>query len=412
MKASPPNPPVILLGGGANALSVARNLSRLGTTVYALNEPTAFVRHSRHCKWIDVPARGNEDRPRAWLEFLLGAESDFLRGAVVLACGDDGIQLLASHRERLAFKYVLDDSNPDAQMKMLNKLATYEAAVAAGVPTPKFWVIDSPDQIGVLREALVYPLIVKPRLSHIFEGRSGKKLIVANDFEETTSAVQGMLAAGAECLLMEMIPGPDDRLCSYYTYLDADSRPLFHFTKRIIRRYPLLRGMACYHVTDWIPEAGEIANRLFKHVGLRGIANVEFKLDERDGQLKLIECNARFTASDCLVARSGCNLAAFVYCRLTGKPLPPMKLSPTAKYLWDPIRDFQAFLALRQLGQLTFTGWVKSVLHRQSFAYFSWSDPMPALARLTMPLRKLLTRIRRTRVEPSAPAAPAAEVTA
>jgi predicted ATP-grasp superfamily ATP-dependent carboligase len=187
-----------------------------------------------------------------------------------------------------------------------------------------------------------------------------------------------------------MISGPDDRLCSYYTYLDEESRPLFHFTKRIIRRYPLLTGNACYHVTDRIPEAAELGNRLFEHVGLRGLANVEFKRDERDGKLKLIECNARFTAADCLVARSGINLAAFVYCRLTGREPPSMDNYRAGLRLWDPVRDFQAGLAMRREGQLTLGRWLASVCHRQTFPYFQWSDPLPALARLTMPLRKAL----------------------
>jgi hypothetical protein len=56
-------------------------------------------------------------------------------------------------------------------------------------------------------------------------------------------------------------------------------------------------GNACYHLTDWNPEVGDLSLKLFQWVGLRGLANAEFKRDERDGKLKLIECNARFTAS-------------------------------------------------------------------------------------------------------------------
>ena len=35
-------PPAIIMDGGANALSVARGLGRMGVTVYALNEVGAF----------------------------------------------------------------------------------------------------------------------------------------------------------------------------------------------------------------------------------------------------------------------------------------------------------------------------------------------------------------------------------
>jgi len=49
-------PPVIVLGGRANALSVARQIGRLGAAVYALNEPGAFVGYSRYCRQIPAPS--------------------------------------------------------------------------------------------------------------------------------------------------------------------------------------------------------------------------------------------------------------------------------------------------------------------------------------------------------------------
>ena len=51
-------PPVILLGGGANALSVARQLGRLGAPIHALAEPGAFVAHSRYCRAIESGRTG------------------------------------------------------------------------------------------------------------------------------------------------------------------------------------------------------------------------------------------------------------------------------------------------------------------------------------------------------------------
>ncbi|MDB5300111.1 MAG: hypothetical protein JWO87_1774 [Phycisphaerales bacterium] len=384
------NPPVIILGGRANALSVARSLGRLGAKVYAINERNAFVGHSRYCRQIDVPVSRKGEEAREWARFLLGDDAGHLRGAILMACSDEGIEVITDHRDALAQRFILDESNPVAQRMMLNKVETYQRAVEAGVPTPRFWLADSPEQLARVRDELVYPLIVKPLHSHVFEGQTGKKFIIAQNFGEVAGALQKVAATGTGFMLVEMIPGPDDRLCSYFTYLDEESRPLFHFTKRIIRRYPAIMGTACYHITDWNPEVAEMGNRLFHHVKLRGLANVEFKRDVRDGKLKLIECNARYTASDCLVSRSGVDLAAFVYNRITGRPQPAMDNYARGLRLWDPIRDFESFLELRKSGQITFPKWLASVMHRQTFAYIRLSDPMPAIARLTLPLRKRL----------------------
>jgi predicted ATP-grasp superfamily ATP-dependent carboligase len=367
--------PVILLGGGANALSLARSLGQEGIKVYAVNHPREHVRYSRFCTWIPVPIKG--DLEDAWSGFLLGPQSDALRGAILLACSDAALTVIARHRERLEARFRLDESNREAQLCMLNKLTTYQAARAAGVPTPKFWVAHSQAQIAQLEDELVFPLIVKPLYSHVFTRRFGSKFVLVHDLPQLRDAFQTVQDARIEAMLVEMIPGPDHRLCSYYTYLDEHSNPLFDFTKRIIRRYPTNRGGACYHITDWVPEVRDVSLRLFRHVGLRGLANAEFKRDERDGQLKLIECNARFTAANCLVAASGFDLGLFVYNRLAGRPQKPLERYALGKRLWDPVDDFRSFLELWRRKELTLWQWLKSILHPQLTPYFRWDDPLP-----------------------------------
>ncbi|MFH1923441.1 MAG: hypothetical protein ABIP48_26575, partial [Planctomycetota bacterium] len=113
-------PPAILLDGGVNALSVARSLGKRGISVHALVDASQPARHSRYCRWIPPSVAGQSRRE--WVEFLLGPRAEYLRGSVLLACSDDGILWIARHREALASRYLLDESNPEAQLAMLNKL--------------------------------------------------------------------------------------------------------------------------------------------------------------------------------------------------------------------------------------------------------------------------------------------------
>ncbi len=185
-----------------------------------------------------------------------------------------------------------------------------------------------------------------------------------------------------EVLLVEKIPGPDSLYSSYYTYLDEEGRALFDFTKRILRRYPMNMGLASYHITADVGQVRELSLKLFRQAGLQGLANAEFKYDERDGRLKLIECNARFTAANKLLARAGLDLGNFVYDRIAGISQPPPTGFRSGLRLWDPLRDWHAFLELRKRGELSLLKWLASVMHRASLAYFSWRDPLPSLARL------------------------------
>ncbi|GEL16913.1 ATP-grasp domain-containing protein [Pseudonocardia asaccharolytica] len=373
-------PPVILLGGDLNTLSAARSLGTLGAPVYAIGAAPVANR-SRFVRPIRPPSR--PDTAAAWAACLRGPDTDHLRGAVVLAASDIGLSVLARHRAELSDRFRLDISDVAAQLAMLDKLSTYELAVEAGVPTPRFWRCDGPDDVERYRDELVFPLIVKPLLSHqyqaAFPGLSKFRLV--HDVDALLAAHRELTRAGIGVLLVEQIPGPDDLLCSYYTYLDQSGTPTFDFTKRVPRRYPPGMGLGCYHVTDWNPEVREVALRLFTYVGLRGVANAEFKRDVRDGRLKLIECNARFTAANCLLTAAGIDLARYVYLRVLGEnPILPTRYR-TGLWLIHHMVDLRAFLVLRRRGELGTGAWLRSLLRPQTLAVLRWDDPLPAIVR-------------------------------
>jgi len=370
--------PAIIVGGEHGCLSIARSLGAAGIPVYAINHRQSVVKYSRFCKWIDLPdskAIGTE----VWAAYLLGRESNHLRGAVLLAASDEAIELIAEHRQGLAEKFTLDLSNPDAQLCMLDKLCTYRVAQAAGVPTPQFWVANTPEQIVKLQHELVFPLILKPVLGHRFKGKFTGHYAVTYNVDELLRVFDTVCGAGIPTFLVEMIPGPDDRLCSYYTYLDESGNNLIDFTKRVIRRYPMNMGGSTYHITDSVPDIRALSLALFRLTGLRGVANAEFKMDERDGKLKLIECNARFTAADCLLVASGLNLPLFVYDRLTGRPHAAPSRYRMGMRLWKPVGDFAAYRQLNKMGLLTFRAWIRNIMHPQIFPVFRWNDPLPAI---------------------------------
>jgi D-aspartate ligase len=368
--------PAIVLGGSHGALSVARSLGRRGIPVHAVNRSDAAVLASRYVRPHAIPDGAG------FAEGALAGLRACPEGAVLLAASDDGIELLLDHRAELERRFRLDLCHPPAQRRMLDKLLTYEAAREAGVPAPRFWVVGSRAEAQRVRDELVYPLLVKPRLSHVFQRTFRAKFLEALDAAELDQGLAVAEEAGVATVLMERIPGPDRLLCSYYTYLDEAGRPLFDFTKRIVRRQPVGMGLACHHVTDHVEGIREPALRLFQHVGLRGVANVEFKRDPRDGVYKLIECNARFTAANALVARAGIDIAGLVYQRALGLPLPPLDSFRDGLRLWSPGRDLRAFLELRRRGELGAAGWLRSILRPASLPVFAPHDPRPSLAEL------------------------------
>jgi D-aspartate ligase len=393
VKRAADRPPLVVVGGSTNALSVARSLGELGVRVYGLGVDP-FVARSRHLEPIRLgpDADSAADVEAAWTQALLGPATEHLRGAVVVAGDDVGLTVLARHRDALLERFRLDESDVRAQLGMLDKLTTYEWAREAGVPTPRFWRVATMADLERLRDELVYPLIVKPLLSHEYQARfpGATKFRVAEDHDALVTGYRELAEVGLAVMLVEKILGSDEQLCSYATHLDASGVPAFDFHKRVIRRYPPNEGLACYHVTGHDPEVKELALRLLKHAGVRGLASVEFIRDERDGLLKLIECNARFSAANPLLVVAGIDAARLVYFRAIGEAYPLPAEHREGLRLWYPVDDLRSFLALRRRGELGTGRWLRSIAHRQHFPILALRDPMPAVARAVLRARKAL----------------------
>lgn len=398
-------PPALVVGGYENSVSVVRSLARRGVKVRVIAHRRLPIRYSRYPEKILLSDRD------FWAEaadYLLGAASDHLAGSVLFAHQDDhALSILVDHWSELSAKFRIMGCNPDAQRAMLDKSRTNEAAIAAAVPTPRCWPVDA-NFLGIA-EDVVYPLLIKPKHGHLSRlAFGGKKYLLARGREEAEAALRIAIEHGVDVLLMEMIPGPDDLLCSYYTYFDDAGTPLFDFTKRVIRRRTKNMGIATYHVTDHVEAIKELSLRLCSHVGLRGLACVEFKNDPRDGQYKLIECNARFTAATSLVAASGIDLAELVYRQVVGLPQRGNLMFRDGVRLWDPVGDLAAYRDLRDRGEMTAMQWLRSLMHRQNLPLWSWRDPVPAVLNVGPMMRALTPRLMGSayrRVIPRSPSA-------
>ncbi len=383
--------PVLLLGGKENALSVTRHLGRLGVRIAVSGPESCWALWSRYCAEA-IPVPKGRKQQDFWAELLLGNSGRF-NGHIVLAMSDDAIEFLNVNRSRLQARYILDEADQVLQRAFLDKIATLEIAREAGVDTPNFWKVENEDQLESIVSEVKFPVMVKPVQSHNFiKAFKVKLFIVENSIEELKAQVRRAWERNIAVFVVEMIPGPDSQLSSYYTYRTREGRRLFDFTKSVIRRWPVNRGNACYHKTGWLPETAAAGIRFFDRAGLKGLGNIEFKRDARDGKLKVIEVNARFTAAQELVRRAGFPIDLLIYCHLTKQPLPEIRPVKQELRLWYPVRDFLGFVELWRKGELSFWGWLRSVATvAPVLPLVSLADPLPIYGALTALAHRLMS---------------------
>lgn len=350
--------PVLILGGKENALSLTRSLAKIGVTVSVSGLTDCWGLYSSFCSKRYLVPKGVQPR-EYWKGLLLGTNAYLNKQHVILPCCDASIEFLAEHETELRNRHIFDGNTKDQRLALLDKQQTLVQARRAGVSTPKFWPVNRVEKFDGAAIDCQFPVIVKPKNTFKFAKVFGLKFFtVETGVDELEQKVREAHSKGFDITITEQIPGSDENLSSYYTYIDDDGNFLFHFTKRVIRRYPVNCGGATYHATQWLPETAEEGVKFFKETGFRGLGNIEFKRDTRDGKLKVMEVNARFTAAQELAIKAGVPIDIIVYCELTGQTPPSFSSYDEDLRYWYPVKDFLAFLQLKKAGKITIGQWV------------------------------------------------------
>jgi D-aspartate ligase len=387
---------VLILGGAANGVALARNFGRVGITVRAAGGKGCLAQYSRFCtkayRWAD-----QNSQQEFWHELLIENPKVELLASFIFALCDDSIEFVEKYKSELSQRYLLEDFNAELRGEMLDKKATLVRARAAGVDTPKFWSVETVADLQAIKGEVTFPAMVKPIHSHVFIPIFGQKLfIIESDWEELVEKLQLAIDKNCKVMVVEMVPGPDSLLSSYYTYINSENRPLFHYTKRVIRRFPMNRGGTSYHESKWLPETAEAGKKFFTAISWRGMGNIEFKRDVRDGKLKVIEVNPRFTDAHRMIVEGGMPIDEMVYRSKTGQLVPTITDYEENVRMWNPLRDFMAFRELRARGELTFVGWLESLRSgRKVLPIFMLRDPVPTFVRLREEFGRALNRLKR-----------------
>ncbi len=363
-------PPALLVGGADNAVAAARCLVDQGVRVVTVAEDRSPAHRVRGV----LPARLGEEVTEAAIEDWFASEGQKWSGSVVIPLSDPSLMYHAVHYDELKKSHLPSLIKPDILKAMLDKQTTAELANEIGIPTPKQWSLSSAEDLETFIDEVTFPVLIKPRATYELSSRTGRKFLRASNVDELAAGVRELADLPQGIMVMEFVPGSDALLSSYYA-LRQDGRILGEFTKRVYRRHPMNEGPATVHEMIHLESTAEAGRRFFDGLGLEGIGNVEFKLDERDGQLKLIECNHRITAAAELIQRSGIDLVTAVYQQARGMTVDLGQPDRDAWY-WYPFGDFKA---ARQISKGEMLRWATMPMKRPALPYLRLNDPGPTM---------------------------------
>jgi len=304
------------------SMDLVRPLGRAGIRSAVVIKPGDVAAYSRFTREV-IPRADPAREP----DVLLGRLMDYARTQAeppVLYYGQDSELLFVSRRrDRLqeGFRFAIADR--ELVEDLVDKARFRELARRLELPAPSAVCVD-PAVAPLAHDELRYPLIVKPAAhgrgdwGAIADGAKAVRV----DGEEALRGLWPRLAhAGLEVVLQELIDGPETRIESYHVYVDPAGDRAGEFTGRKIRTHPADYGETTALEITAAGDVAELGREVTRRLGLRGVAKLDFKRDERD-RLHLLEVNARFNLWHHAGAEAGVNLPALVFADQAGLPRP------------------------------------------------------------------------------------------
>lgn len=380
--------PVVVVNGRLGGLAIMRSLGPLGIPLYGVDtDRSAPALRSRYCRerFVLEAVDGNA---LPYVEGLLAIGRRLGRQAILIPTSDETTQLVADHADALRKRFLFQD-NPAALVRQLaSKKGMFELATRHGVPTPATVFPRRLDDVVEYAERAVFPIMLKGIYGNRLQMRTQKKMAIIHTAEELVEAYKGMEdPESPNLMIQEYIPGGDDQVYIFNGYFNRQSECLVGFTGYKMRQFPVHVGCASLGECRWIEEVASITIRFMKAIGYRGILDIGYRLDPRDGQYKVLDINPRIgQAFRLFVAKNDHDVAKALYLDFTGQPQPPVVRREGRRWLIEDFDLISSYHYYRE-GVLKPTAWIRSFRGVEETAWFSWRDPIPMSA-MVAPLAK------------------------
>lgn len=316
---------VVLLGTDIGIYGLARAFhERYGIVSTVISRVIAGpIKNSRIITTIDI----GEDSGRAETLAALEREGRKRKAAgrttLLLSNADTFSRMLSDQAEWLRQWYVVPAVDGAVLDMVADKVEFAKVCEELGIPAPRTLVQDfagadaadwAPDNVD-----LEFPVVAKPAVGAAYEGLKfeGKQKIYKVDTPAQLREIFGLVREAGfrdRFVVQELIPGDDTAMRSITAYVDSSGQATLLATAQVLlqEHQPLAIGNPAAMVTTPFPELMDQAERFLKHVGYRGFANFDVKLDPRDGVMKFFEMNPRIGRNNYYVTAAGANVAEFI----------------------------------------------------------------------------------------------------
>ncbi len=387
-------PVLVLRSDGHGGLNIMRSLGRLGVPIYNLDpDPRAPAFQSRFCRgkfpW-DIEHRPAEDS----LEYLSRAGQTIGRPCIAIPTTDRTARFVADHDQALRQWFIFPRQPAGLVSSLSSKERMFYLARRHNIPTPEAAFPKSRADVLEFLDRARFPIMLKGIDVQKLWDRTGKKMFIVHSKRELLERYdQAEDPLDPNLMLQEYIPGGDDTVWMFNGYFNQQSDCLVAFTGKKIRQCPVHTGSTSLGICIENREVAEVTRRFMKAVSYRGILDIGYRYDARDGQYKVLDVNPRIGATFRLfVGESGMDVVRALYLDLTGQPVVHSPAANGRRWIVEDLDLVSSWRYWRE-GGLSFGDWFSSLWGIDEAAYLAADDLLPVAAMIRVRFAELLRRI-------------------
>ena len=274
-----------------------------------------------------------DTRPQEWLDFMISLSRQLGSKPVLMAASDQFVSAIGQHAEELEKHYIFSRATVAVQAVLATKEQQYALARRCGFPCPRTEYVQSLAELQEFTAQAQFPCLLKPRQEREWENlpegnpMRGEKLITAETPGELLNYYKATEPYRPEAVAQEIIAGPDTAKYCYLSVYASDRSRLGYCVVQEFRTNPMFFGSASIVAPVADREIEELCDRFLRSIDYVGLCEIELKRDTKDGKLKLIEVNPRFSGTgDCSIY-AGVEVGWLHYLDLIGQPVAPVEPS-------------------------------------------------------------------------------------
>lgn len=370
-------PGIIVIEGHVQGLANTRALGRAGVPVVVVDKDNCIARYSKYCKrYFKCP----DYRTDAFAEFLITlAKKEGLQGWGLVPSNDHAVYTIARHRNRLAEVFKVITPGQDIIDNIYKKHRLLSLANSIQIPIPLTWYPEGLEELDM--DKILFPVMIKGKEGLTFYKATGQKVFVASNPLELTDIIRQLPRSIkiSDIFIQEIIPTDERNKTISFTAFCIDGEVKAHWTGIKLREHPPKFGTSTFSQSILNMEVVSLSNKLLKELKYTGVAEVEYLLDLRTGEYKLIEINARTWLWVGLAVKCGINYPLMIYNYLNGIEMEyPQEYIVGMRWMNRVTDIVQASKSIIR-GNMSIGEYLRSLKGKKEFAIYDHSDRKPAV---------------------------------